>query len=134
MSQEAGRLLARRYRLMSVIGQGGMGTVWRAVDEVLGREVAVKEVLVRRDLTDEDRDLLHHRTLREARATARLNHPGIVTVHDVVDEDDRPWIVMEFVDSRSLHDIVENDGPRPPRWVAGVGRQTLGALRAAHAT
>ncbi|GAA2084010.1 serine/threonine-protein kinase [Actinomadura alba] len=133
-AQEAGRLLARRYRLMSVVGQGGMGTVWRATDEVLAREVAVKEVVVRRDLADEERDLLHHRTLREARATARLNHPGIVTVHDVVDEDARPWIVMEFVESRSLQDVIEHEGPRPPRWVADMGRQTLGALRAAHAT
>lgn len=109
-----------------------MGTVWRARDEVLGREVAVKEVNLRSELADEERDLLHHRTLREARATARLNHPGIVTVHDVVDEDDRPWIVMEFVESRSLQDVIEHEGPRPPRWVAEIGRQTLGALRAAH--
>jgi serine/threonine protein kinase len=135
MSQGAqeGRLLAARYRLLSVVGQGGMGTVWRARDEVLDRDVAVKEVIVRADLADNEREVLHHRTLREARATARLSHPAIVTVHDVVDEDRRPWIVMELVAARSLQEVIDADGPLPPRRVAEIGRQTLGALQAAHA-
>ncbi|MFF0518614.1 serine/threonine-protein kinase [Actinomadura nitritigenes] len=128
-----GRLLAGRYRLLSVVGRGGMGTVWRALDETLDREVAVKEVLLPSGLSDEERHTRHQRTLREARASARLNHPGVVTVHDVVDEDDRPWIVMELVQARSLQDVVDEDGPLPPGRVAAVGRQIVGALRAAHA-
>ncbi|MGH3389929.1 MAG: serine/threonine-protein kinase, partial [Actinomadura sp.] len=127
------RLLAGRYRLVSVVGRGGMGTVWRARDEVLDRDVAVKEVLVPPGLDDADRAVLNQRTLREARATARLNHPAIVTVHDVVDEDDRPWIVMEFLPARSLQQVIDQDGPQPPRRVAEIGGQTLGALQAAHA-
>ncbi|HEU5029896.1 MAG TPA: protein kinase [Spirillospora sp.] len=127
------RLLAGRYRLLSVVGRGGMGTVWRALDETLDREVAVKEVLLPSGLSDEERHNRHQRTLREARASARLNHPGVVTVHDVVDEDDRPWIVMELVQARSLQDVLDEDGPLPPGRVAAVGRQIVGALRAAHA-
>lgn len=128
-----GRLLAGRYRLESVVGRGGMGTVWRARDETLDREVAVKEVVLPAGLSDEERENRHRRTLREARASARLNHPGVVTVHDVVDEDDRPWIVMELVRARSLQEIVDEDGPLPPGRVAAIGRQIAGALRAAHA-
>ncbi|WP_207394039.1 serine/threonine-protein kinase [Actinomadura formosensis] len=128
-----GRLLAGRYRLESVVGRGGMGTVWRARDETLDREVAVKEVLLPAGLSDEERENRHRRTLREARASARLNHPGVVTVHDVVDEDDRPWIVMELVRARSLQDLLDEDGPLPPGRVATIGRQIAGALRAAHA-
>ncbi|WP_141581493.1 serine/threonine-protein kinase [Actinomadura sp. WMMA1423] len=128
-----GRLLAGRYRLESVVGRGGMGTVWRARDETLDREVAVKEVVLPAGLSDEDRENRHRRTLREARASARLNHPGVVTVHDVVDEDGRPWIVMELVRARSLQEIVEEDGPLPPGRVAAIGAQIAGALRAAHA-
>ncbi|MEU8797922.1 serine/threonine-protein kinase [Spirillospora sp. NPDC048819] len=128
-----GRVLAGRYRLVSVVGRGGMGTVWRARDETLDRDVAVKEVVLPAGLSDGERDNRHRRTLREARASARLNHPGVVTVHDVVDEDDRPWIVMELVRARSLQDIVDEDGPLPPGRVATIGRQIVGALRAAHA-
>ncbi|WP_243723320.1 serine/threonine-protein kinase [Actinomadura sp. 7K507] len=129
-----GRVLAGRYRLESVVGRGGMGTVWRARDETLDRDVAVKEVVLPSGLNDDERDNRHRRTLREARASARLNHPGVVTVHDVVDEDGRPWIVMELVRARSLQEIVEEDGPLPPGRVAAIGRQIAGALRAAHAT
>ncbi|MFA1539858.1 serine/threonine-protein kinase [Actinomadura monticuli] len=129
----AGRLLAGRYRLESVVGRGGMGTVWRARDETLDREVAVKEVVLPAGLGDDERENRHRRTLREARASARLNHPGVVTVHDVVDEDDRPWIVMELVRARSLQEIVDEDGPLPPGRVAAIGVQIAGALRAAHA-
>ncbi|WP_067453378.1 serine/threonine-protein kinase [Actinomadura macra] len=128
-----GRLLAGRYRLLSVVGRGGMGTVWRARDETLDRDVAVKEVVLHISLDAAERENRHRRTLREARASARLNHPGVVTVHDVVDEDDRPWIVMELVRARSLQDVVDEDGPLPPGRVASIGRQVVGALRAAHA-
>ncbi|WP_019629933.1 serine/threonine-protein kinase [Actinomadura atramentaria] len=134
MSDSArGTLLGGRYRLDSVLGRGGMGTVWRAHDDVLDRAVAVKEVLLHPALGDAERRERHERTLREARASARLNHPGVVTVHDVVDFDDRPWIVMELVDARSLQDVLDEDGPLTPARAAGIGRQMLAALRAAHA-
>jgi tRNA A-37 threonylcarbamoyl transferase component Bud32 len=126
-------VLAGRYRLLSLIGSGGMGTVWRARDELLDRDVAVKEVKLRTDITDEERAVLQERTKREARATARLNHPGIITVHDVVEEDGRPWIVMEYVAAGSLQEIIEAHGPLPVPEVAEIGRQMLSALRAAHA-
>ncbi|WP_395104599.1 serine/threonine-protein kinase [Actinomadura sp. SCN-SB] len=128
-----GRRIAGRYRLLSQVGRGGMGIVWRARDEMLDREVAVKEVLPRPELSDREREDRHKRTLREARASARLNHPGVVTVHDVVDEDDRPWIVMELVRARSLQEVVDADGPLPPARAAEIGRQVVAALRAAHA-
>ena len=131
--QGAGRILAGRYRLVSVVGRGGMGTVWRAVDEVLHRDVAIKEVLLPDSAGDAERESRHERTLREARATARLNHPGVVTVHDVVDEDGRPWIVMELVQARSLQEIIDDDGSLPPERVAEIGRQVVAALSAAHA-
>src|ERR687896_685627 len=131
-AQEKGRMLAGRYRLASVAGRGGMGSVWRARDEMLERDVAVKEVIFPRGGSDADRHVLRERTLREARAAARLNPPNIVIVQGVFDEAGRPWIVMEFVRARSLQDIVDADGPLPPRRAADVGRQTLAALRAAH--
>lgn len=127
-----GRLLAGRYRLTSVIGRGGMGTVWCARDEILDRDVAVKEVHVRPGLTEDEHAAMQQRTLREARATAKLSHPGIITVHDVADEDDRPWIVMEYLPSRSLQDLIDDDGPLQPERAAEIGRQIAGALRAAH--
>ncbi|GAA2084019.1 hypothetical protein GCM10009780_22910 [Actinomadura alba] len=109
-----------------------MGTVWRAHDEVLGRDVAVKEVLYPPGLTATEERILYERTFREARASARLNHPGVVTVHDVVEEHGRPWIVMEFVQARSLQNIINEDGPLPPARAAEFGHQTLSALRHAH--
>ncbi|REE98531.1 serine/threonine-protein kinase [Thermomonospora umbrina] len=134
-AQEAyeGRRIGGRYLLESMLGRGGMGAVWRARDEMLDRDVAVKEVVLRHELSDAERAKARERTLREARATARLTHPGIVTVHDVVDEDDRPWIVMELVRARSLQQILDDGGPLPPRRVADIGRQMASALRAAHA-
>ncbi|WP_433808433.1 protein kinase domain-containing protein [Actinomadura scrupuli] len=127
-----GRLLAGRYRLLAQVGRGGMGSVWHARDEVLDRDVAVKEVLVHPGLGDAEREVLQERTKREARATARLSHPGVVTVYDVVEEDGRPWIIMELVRARSLDRVIKKDGPLPWRRAAEVGRQVLGALHAAH--
>jgi serine/threonine protein kinase len=126
-----GQLLANRYRLDAVVGRGGMGTVWRAYDVMLDREVAVKEVELPPGLTRQERNVLYERTFREARASARLNHPGVVTVHDVLEESDRPWIVMELVHARSLQDLLE-EGPLEHQRVAVIGLQMLAALRHAH--
>ncbi|WP_031516428.1 serine/threonine-protein kinase [Streptomyces sp. NRRL F-5123] len=120
------RVVAGRYRLGSRLGRGGMGTVWAATDELLHREVAVKEL----HLADGEQSL--ERALREARGLARIRHPNVVVVHDVVEEDGRPWIVMELVDGRSLAEVLREDGPLPPREAARVGAAVAGALLAAH--
>ena len=130
---ERPRTLAGRYRLIEPIGRGGMGVVWRAVDTLLDREAAVKEVHVPSVLPRAEREELYRRTLREARTAARLRHPNVVTLFDVVEEDERPWIVMELVDARSLDQVVGRDGPLPPERAARIGRQVLAALTAAHA-
>ncbi|MFD1547419.1 serine/threonine-protein kinase [Nonomuraea guangzhouensis] len=126
-------VIANRYRLLSPLGQGGMGTVWRAVDELLRQEVAVKEVRLPPELDQAARAELTERTLREARAAARLrSHPSIVTVLDVVMDGGRPWIVMELINGRSLDQIVRQDGPTSPSRTAWVGQHVLDALTAAH--
>ncbi|HEX5191119.1 MAG TPA: serine/threonine-protein kinase, partial [Streptosporangiaceae bacterium] len=130
---EPGRVIAGRYRLLSMLGSGGMGTVWRAEDELLGRMVAVKEVAPPTDATSDEGRTLRERTLHEARIAARLAHQNVVTVYDVAEDGGRPWIVMELVDARSLRDIVEHTGPLTPRQTAEIGCQLLSALRAAHA-
>ncbi len=127
------RLVAGRYRLLSPLGSGGMGTVWRAEDVVLGREVAVKEVTFPHGLTDEEREVLRERTRREARAAARLDHPSAVTVFDVVEEGDSPYLVMELVEARTLSQVVRSEGPLSPQRTAQVGLALLGALETAHA-
>jgi eukaryotic-like serine/threonine-protein kinase len=125
-------LLAGRYRLVEPVGQGGMGRVWLATDEVLGRQVAIKEVVAPAELTpDEARDM-GARALREARAAARLSHPNVVTVYDVVVVDTAPWIVMEYLPARSLSEVVNRSGPMTPAAAARVGLAVLSALRAAH--
>ncbi|AEM80732.1 serine/threonine-protein kinase [Streptomyces violaceusniger] len=127
-----GRLLAGRYRLGEILGQGGMGTVWRASDQTLGRTVAVKELRFPSSVEEDEKRRLITRTLREAKAIARIRSNGAVTVYDVVDEDDRPWIVMELIEGRSLADVVRDDGPLTPRRAAEVGLAVLDVLRAAH--
>ena len=128
-----GHVVGGRYRLVSALGNGGMGTVWLAEDDLLSRQVAVKEISPPADMTEHERELLRERTLREARTAARLGHPNVVTIFDVVEDDGRPWIVMELVPSRSLRDVVDAEGPLSPQQAAGVGLQILAALRAAHA-
>src|SRR5256885_3141082 len=124
--------VAERYRLVSPLGSGGMGRVWLGYDEVLRRDVAVKEVVPPPGLTAAEKDMSNERSLREARAIARLNHPNVVRIYDVVSREPWPWIVMEYVPSRSLHQVTEEDGPPPPAEVARIGLAVLAALYAAH--
>ncbi|MFI7607017.1 RICIN domain-containing protein [Micromonospora sp. NPDC049366] len=126
------QLIANRYRLVRPLGQGGMGRVWQARDEMLQRDVAIKELVAPAGLRDEERRDLRERSLREARAVARLDHVNVVRVFDVLHSDDDPWIVMELVASRSLHQALEAEGPMPPARVARIGLGVLAALRAAH--
>ncbi|MET7328646.1 serine/threonine-protein kinase [Nonomuraea sp. NPDC005650] len=133
MRAPSGYLLAARYRLVEPVGRGGMGTVWRAHDELLDRDVAVKEVRLPNVLDEELRAELCARTEREGRATAMVAHPSVITVFDVVTEDDRPWIVMELLRAKSLEQLIQEQGPLHPRRAAEIGRQILGALRAVHA-
>ncbi|GAA4207665.1 hypothetical protein GCM10022252_71660 [Streptosporangium oxazolinicum] len=132
-SRYEGWSLAGRYRLMAGLGRGGMATVWRARDEILHREVAVKEVTIPDHLTGPEREVLLERTMREARLAARLNHPNIAAVYDVLRADDRLWIVMQLVRSRNLAEVVAEEGPLPAPVLARVGLEVLSALEAAHA-
>ncbi|MFF5534920.1 serine/threonine-protein kinase [Streptomyces cinerochromogenes] len=127
-----GLLIAGRYRLADSIGSGGMGRVWRAHDEVLHRKVAIKELTAALYVNDSDQAVLLARTRAEARAAARINHSAVVTVHDVLDHDGRPWIVMELVEGASLADTVKQRGRVEPREAARIGLWVLRALRAAH--
>jgi hypothetical protein len=128
-----GTLIGGRYQLRAAIGNGGMGTVWQAVDTVLRRDVAVKEVVLPPGMPAGEQDAMQQRTLREARAAAALSHPSVVQVYDVVTEDGRPWIVMELLQARSLSEIIISDGPLSGRAVSKIGIALLGALEVAHA-
>ncbi|MET8899118.1 protein kinase [Streptomyces sp. NPDC004538] len=131
-TDKSARLLAGRYRLGDVLGRGGMGTVWRAQDETLGRTVAVKELRFPGNIDEEEKRRLITRTLREAKAIARIRNNGAVTVYDVVEEDDRPWIVMELVEGKSLAEAIREDGLLEPKRAAEVGLAVLDVLRSAH--
>ncbi|HEX6354877.1 serine/threonine-protein kinase [Actinophytocola sp.] len=130
MAEPGVRIVAGRYRLLARLGQGGMGVVWRAHDELLRRDVAVKELHVRVGAGPDD--LSAQRVLREAQAAARLRHPGVVAVHDVILDDGRPLIVMELVEGRSLAQVIRAEGPLPEPRVAEIGLRVLRALEAAH--
>ncbi|WP_329340924.1 serine/threonine protein kinase [Streptomyces sp. NBC_00663] len=134
MSEEPGseRLIAGRYRLLSPLGEGGMGTVWRARDEVLHREVAVKEVRAPAGLAGSEVERMYARLEREAWAAARVANRNVVTVYDVATQDGRPWIVMELVRGVSLADVLDAEGPVSPQRAAHIGAEVLAALRAAH--
>ena len=125
-------LIAGRYRLHEPVGTGGMGRVWMARDEMLDRDVAVKEFIPPEWMTDDEQKRLRTRTLREARSAARLNHPHVVRIYDVVHAEDLPWIVMEYVPSRSLYQVIGEDGPFAPAEAARIGLALLDALTAAH--
>ncbi|MGW0707415.1 protein kinase domain-containing protein [Streptomyces sp. NPDC002643] len=127
-----GRLLAGRYRVVEQLGRGGMGVVWRAVDEVLHREVALKELRTYTDAGAPELADLGLRMQREARAAARVRHPGVVAVHDVAEVDGRPLIVMELVDGPSLDDVLRDRGLLDPREAAAIGAKVMDALAAAH--
>ena len=124
-------LVAGRYRIGPCLGAGGMGRVWLARDELLQRDVAIKEIALPFGLAEEEREEMRARTLREARAAARLNHPNVVRTYDVQPGDARPWIVMEYVPSRSLLQVIKENGPLPTEQVAGIGLAVLSALDAA---
>ncbi|MEU7833440.1 MULTISPECIES: serine/threonine-protein kinase [unclassified Nonomuraea] len=132
MVSDSNQLVAKRYQLLRELGRGGMGVVWEGRDTLLNRQIAVKEVLLPAGLprADQERQLL--RTAREARMAARLNHPSVVAIYDVVEEDGRPWIIMELVRHPSVEEVVATSGALPVRQAADVGRQVLSALRAAH--
>jgi serine/threonine protein kinase len=132
-SDSSTRLIGGRYRLERSVGAGGMGTVWAGRDELLDREVAIKEIRFPAGLGDREQADLRERTMREARATARLSHPNVVTTFDVVEDDGRPWIVMELLPSRSLSTMLREDGPLPPHRVAEIGLGVLSALELSHA-
>jgi serine/threonine protein kinase len=132
-TSEPERLIAGRYQLRVVIGRGGMGAVWRAHDGLLNRDVAVKEIIWPPQMDPEERETARRRAVREAQLAARLRHPNVVSVYDIVEEDDRTSIVMELVPYRSLRDVIAEDGPLSPAHAARVGLGVLAALQAAHA-
>jgi serine/threonine protein kinase len=127
-----GDLIAERYRVVVKVGSGSMGVVWQARDEILRRDVAVKELLLQPGISAEQADEATRRALREGRITARLHHPNAVAVYDVAEHDGRPCLVMEFVPSVSLADRLAEQGSLPVADVASIGRQVADALAAAH--
>jgi serine/threonine protein kinase len=129
---EGGEVVADRYRLASLIGQGGNGAVWRAQDTLLGRAVAVKRIEIPPQLGEAEGARVRRKVLHEARACARLTHPGAVTVFDVVEDTGRPCIVMELVEAPSLAELVQEQGPLSPAQAADLGLHLLDTLRAAH--
>ena len=129
----AGELIAGRYRLLDRIGGGAMSEVWRGHDEVLNRDVAVKELLVHGGMTEAQTHEAHERALREARIAARLHHPHAVGVFDVVEHAGRPCLIMEFLSARTLAELIAEHGTLPPDQVRRIGTQIAGALAAAHA-
>lgn len=127
-----GKALGGRYLVTAMIGRGGMGVVARAVDQLLNREVAVKVLRAYTDASPAELADLRVRMQREAQAAARIRHSGVVTVHDVVEEQGLPVIVMELVDGPSLDDVLAERGPLDPREAAAIGAKLMDALDAAH--
>ena len=130
---ETGRLLSGRYRLRTVIGRGGMGVVWQAHDELLKRDVAMKELVWPPDFTEAEQEMACRRAVREAQMAGRLAHLNVVRIYDILEEDGHPWIIMELLPYQSLRDLVREEGPLAPARAARVGLGVLAALGAAHA-
>ena len=126
------RVIGGRYVVLAELGRGGMGVVWRAEDRVMGRQVAVKELHLPAGLEEQERRLFRERLLREARTAGRLNHPGIVTVYDVITDGGVDHIVMELIEARTLAEVVDAAGPLDERTAIAVLSQLLDALGAAH--
>jgi tRNA A-37 threonylcarbamoyl transferase component Bud32 len=124
--------VAGRYRLLQQLGRGAMGIVWQGRDELLDRDVAVKQIALPPMASEAEERLSYQRTLREARTAARLNHPSVITVFDVVEEDGMPWIVMELIKARPLDQVIAEDGPLTPAQAAQLGLSLLDALSSAH--
>ena len=131
MSETEERQVAGRYRLRERLGHGAMGVVWHGYDEQLHRAVAIKELVVPQG-DDDKADRARSRAMREARLAARLEHPNAIRVYDAVEEDGQPWLVMEYMPSRSLAGIIAEQGELPPKEVALIGCQVAHALAAAH--
>jgi serine/threonine protein kinase len=127
-----GSLLARRYRLRELIGDGGMGRVWLAHDQVLCRSVAMKEIAPPQGLPGDQPQRLLELTYREARAVAQVDHPNVVKIYDIIDSGPWPWLVMQYVPSRSLRDAIRAEGPLAVAYVARIGLSVLDALLATH--
>src|SRR4051794_37449223 len=127
-----GDLIAERYKLVRKVGSGAMGTVWQARDQLLRRDVAVKELLVRTGMTELQTDEARNRAMREARLAARLHHPNVISIYDVVEYEGRPCLIMEYLPSQSLADLIREHGVLPVGTVARIGTQIASALAAAH--
>ena len=127
-----GALIAGRYRLRTRVASGGMGSVWEAEDEVLGRRVAVKLLLPQPGISAVDAETARNRVIREARITARLHHPHAVTLYDVVEHAGQPCLIMQYVPSRSLNAILQERGVLPEQMTARIGAELASALAAAH--
>ncbi|MGH3928900.1 MAG: serine/threonine-protein kinase, partial [Pseudonocardiaceae bacterium] len=129
---DEGELIAGRYRLGSQVGIGAMGVVWQARDELLGRTVAVKKLLLHSGMSEIETDEANRRAMREGRIAARLLHPHAITVYDVAEHEGKPCLIMEYLHAESLSTVLAIRGPLPPEEVARIGSQIASALTAAH--